>query len=316
MSPADFTRPASLQGAVDLGARKQALEAQARREAAAAQAAAGGGPAAPAGPAVIDVTDDTFPTEVIERSMRTPVVLDLWATWCQPCKQLSPILEKLAAEAAGRWVLAKVDVDKNPQIAGALQVQSIPTVLAVFQGQAVTGFQGALPEAQVRQWLDQLMAALAQYLPPPGEEGGEEPQAPAVDPDLLAAEKAVEDGDLDAAAAAYERLLARSPADLDAKIGLAGVGLVRRTQGLDPSAVLRRASEEPADVEAQTEAADIEVLGGKVDEAFDRLVALVRRTFGDDRDRARRHLLGLFDALPPDDPSVAKARRALASALF
>ncbi|MEV7966211.1 tetratricopeptide repeat protein [Sphaerisporangium sp. NPDC088356] len=317
MSPADFTRPASLQGAVDLGARKQALEAQARREAAAAQAASGGAPAAPGGAVVIDVTDETFATEVIERSMRVPVVLDLWATWCEPCKQLSPILEKLAAEAAGRWVLAKVDVDASPQISGALQVQSIPTVLAVFQGQAVTGFQGALPEAQVRQWLDQLLQALAQYLPPEGEapEGGEEAQPP-VDPDLLAAEKAIDEGDLDAAAAAYERLLARAPADPDAKIGLAGVGLVRRTQDLDPDAVFRRAAESPADVEAQTQAADVEMLGGRVDEAFDRLVQLVRRTSGDDRDRARRHLLDLFDALPAGDPSVAKARRGLASALF
>jgi putative thioredoxin len=319
MSPADFTRPGSLYGAVDLGARKQALEAQARREAAAAQGPAGGappaGPDGTAGTTVLDVTDENFTAEVVERSMRVPVVLDLWATWCEPCKQLSPILEKLAAEAGGQWVLAKVDVDANPQIGQALRVQSIPTVLAIFQGQAVTGFQGAIPEAQVRQWLDQLMEALAQYLASPEEQPPGEDQAQG-DPDLLAAEQAVDAGDLDAAKAAYERLLARAPGNGDAKIGLAGVELLRRTQDLNPAEVLRQAAERPTDIEPQLQAADLELLSGSIESAFNRLIGLVRRTGGDERDRVRLHLISLFDALPPDDPAVAKARRSLASALF
>lgn len=316
MSPADFNpRPGSLYGAVDLGARKQALEAQARREQAAAQAGASGAP--PAGPTVVDVTEQTFTAEVIERSMRVPVILDLWATWCQPCKQLSPVLEKLAAEAGGRWVLAKVDVDANPQISQALRVQSIPTVLAIFQGQAVTGFQGALPEAQVRQWLNQLMEALAQYLPPAEQGAGPAAQQQQqADPDLLAAERAVEEGDLQAAEAAYQRLLARSPDNADAKIGLAGVGLLKRTQGLDPADVLRAAADRPDDVDLQLKAADLEMLSGSVEPAFNRLIGLVRRTSGDDRDKARLHLIGLFETLPADDPLVAKARRSLANALF
>lgn len=317
MSPAEFNpRPGSLYGAVDLGARKQALEAQARREAAAAQANAGGAPPPTTTATVIDVTDQTFSAEVVERSMRVPVVLDLWATWCGPCKQLSPILEKLAAEAGGRWVLAKVDVDANPQIAQALRVQSIPTVLAIFQGQAVTGFQGALPEAQVRQWLGQLMDALAQYLGPAGEQADDAEAQQRTDPDLLAAERAVEEGDLDAAQAAYERLLARSPGDADAKIGLAGVGLLKRTQGLDPAQVLSAAADAPDDIDLQLQAADLEMMSGSVESAFNRLVGLVRRTAGDDRDKVRTHLLGLFETLPADDPAVGKARRALANALF
>src|SRR5690606_13889367 len=286
--------PGSLYGAVDLGARKQALEAQARREAAAQDPAGGAG-----NPSVVDVTDATFNTEVVERSMRVPVLLDLWATWCGPCKQLSPILEKLAAEAAGKWVLAKVDVDANPQIAQALRVQSIPTVLAIFQGQPVTGFQGALPEAQVRQWLDQLMQALAQYLPKdagqPQEQGAQAKQPS--DPDIVAAEQAVERGDLNAAIAAYERVLARSPSDADAKMGLAGVKLYQRTENLDADDVRRRAAD-PADIDAQIQMADLEMLSGSVEAAFDRLIGVVRRTAGDDRDKARLHLLSLFETLP------------------
>ncbi|MDF5752578.1 tetratricopeptide repeat protein [Spongiactinospora sp. TRM90649] len=320
MSPADFNRPGSLYGAVDLGARKQALDAQARRQAA-AQENPGGATPGSGGTAVIDITDETFSAEVIERSMRVPVILDLWATWCQPCKQLSPILEKLAAEAAGQWVLAKVDVDANPQISQALRVQSIPTVLAVFQGQAVTGFQGALPEPQVRQWLDQLMEALAPHLPPPGEQAAEEPQGeegvfqPPVDPDLLAAEQAIENGDLDAAKAAYQRLLAHSPNNEDASMGLAGVTLIQRSEHFDPADVQRRAAD-PKDFEAQLQAADLEMLSGSVEAAFDRLIRTVRQTSGDDRDAVRRHLLGLFETLPNGDPAVTAARRALANALF
>src|ERR1700722_3260021 len=143
----------SLQGAVDLGARQAA--AQRRQRAAQAPPAGAAGP--PAGN-VIDVTDETFNTEVVARSRTVPVIVDLWAEGCGPCKQLSPVLEKLAGEADGAWVLAKVDVDANPQLSAALQVQSIPMVVAVIGGQLVDGFLGALPEAQVRQWITQVVA--------------------------------------------------------------------------------------------------------------------------------------------------------------
>ncbi|MEV7005999.1 tetratricopeptide repeat protein [Streptosporangium sp. NPDC051022] len=309
MSPADFKRAGSLYGAIDLGARKQALEAQARREATAQET---GGVPAP----VVDVDDANFATEVVERSMNSLVLLELTVTRAEQARGYSLLLEKLAAENAGRWTLARVDVEVNPQIAQALRVQNVPALYAIFQGQPVAVVPGIATEAQLRDWLSQLMEALAQYLPPPSEGAAEEqPAEPPADPDLLAAEQAIDDGDLDAATAAYERLLARSPNDPDAKLGLAGLGLIRRTQDVDPAEVQSRLAD-PADLDAQLLAADFEMLSGDVDAAFDRLIGVVRRTSGDDRDRIRVHLLGLFDTLPAEDPSLGRARRNLASALF
>ena len=151
MQPRDF----SLYGAVDLGAR----QAAAQRRQQVAQSPSQPGAASSNGGVVIDVTEETFNTDVVERSRTTPVIMDLWAEWCGPCKQLSPVLEKLATEAGGQWILAKVDVDANPQLSAALQVQSIPMVVAVIGGQLVDGFLGAMPEAQVRQWIGQVLAA-------------------------------------------------------------------------------------------------------------------------------------------------------------
>src|SRR5262252_11113590 len=145
----------SLHGAVDLGARQAAAQ---RRQRAADQPTAGDGSLGAQSGFVIDVTDETFNTDVVARSRTVPVILDLWAEWCGPCKQLSPVLEKLASEAGGQWILAKVDVDANPQLSAALQVQSIPMVVAVLGGQLVDGFLGAMPEAQVKQWIGQVLA--------------------------------------------------------------------------------------------------------------------------------------------------------------
>ncbi|WP_182882722.1 tetratricopeptide repeat protein [Microbispora sp. H10949] len=301
---AEFSRPGSLYGAVDLGARKQALEAQARREAA--------GPSGAASAAVIEVTSATFNADVVERSMSVPVIVEATMRRAEQVQQFSGVMDKLAAEAAGAWLLARVDVEAEPQLAQALRMRAVPTVYLAFQGQLMPLFEGPLPEAQLRQALSQVFEQLGVEAAAPADESDEPP----VDPELLRAEQAVEKGDLDAAAAAYQRLLARSPGDEGAKIGLAGVGLLRRTMDLDEADVLGRAADASDDVDLQLQAADLEMVSGRVDEAFDRLIGLVRRTRGADRDRVRVHLLGLFDALPADDPSVVRSRRALANALF
>src|SRR5690242_6523560 len=167
-------RDFSLYGAVDLGARQAAAQRQ--------QASAAGSQDAPPGEYVFDVTEATFEADVLERSRTVSVVMDLWAEWCGPCKQLSPVLERLAAEAAGAWVLGKVDVDANPQLSAALQVQSIPMVVAVIGGQLVPWFLGALPEAQVKQWLSQVLQVAKEIgLPGAGaqpEAGGQPAEAP------------------------------------------------------------------------------------------------------------------------------------------
>jgi putative thioredoxin len=253
---------------------------------------------------MVDVTEATFQSEVLERSLTTPVVIDFWADWCGPCKQLSPVLEKLAVEYSGAWVLAKIDVDANPRIAQMFRVQGIPMVYAVVAGQPIDAFTGVVPEAQLRQWLDAVLKAA----------GGEVPMAE--DPRVAEADQALIAGDLETAERAYQKILSDSPGDLAAEAGLAHVGLARRVQGVDPAAALAAAAGAPADVDVQLRAADVEVLSGEAERAYQRLVDLVRRSAASDRERVRLHLVSLFAVAGPDDPAVASARRALASALF
>jgi putative thioredoxin len=299
-TPSIFTR-----GAVDLSALRPAPSRPTAPAGAAPAAVAAPGPV-PGGGAetIIDVTETNFQSAVLERSMATPVILDFWADWCEPCKQLSPVLEKLAAEGGGSWVLGKVDVDANPRLAQALRVQGIPMVVAVVGGQLVEGFTGVLPEAQVRQYVDAVIKA-----------GGVAVAAPE-DPRMNAADDALMTGDLDEAEAAYRKILADSPQDHAAESGLAQVELYRRVSGADPAEVLAKAAAQPDDVAAQELAADIEVLSGQAPEAYSRLISLVKRTHGEERDAVRKHLLSLFNVAGPDDPAVATARRRLASALF
>ncbi len=296
----------NIAGAVDLSG----LRAPTPGPAAAPQAGAS------SGAHVLDVTEATFEAEVLQRSMQVPIVIDFWASWCGPCKQLSPILERLAGADAGAWVLAKIDVDANQALATQLQIQSIPTVLLALGGRLVQGFTGALPEAQVRSFLDQVVAAAQQagLSGPPA--GNPEPPPAPVEPELVAAEDALGREDYAAATAAYDALLARRPGDPEAVLGKAWAALLARTSALDAGAVLAAAQAAPDDVGAQTAAADVEVLSEQIGEAIERLVAYVRRSTGAEREQARSHLLELFAVLDPEDPRIVTGRRSLANALY
>ncbi|WP_338700658.1 tetratricopeptide repeat protein [Streptomyces sp. Q6] len=320
-------RNMSMSGVVDLAAVKAAQEAKAKAEQARAEAARqGGGPAAvPASSLVIDVDEAGFERDVLQRSTEVPVVIDFWAEWCEPCKQLSPLLERLAAEYSGRFVLAKIDVDANQMLMQQFGVQGIPAVFAVVAGQALPLFQGAAPEAQIRGTLDQLIQVAEERFGLTGitvDQNAEGPapvvEAPAGPYDSLleAAVQALDAGDMAGAIQAYKNVLSDDPGNTEAKLGLGQAELLQRVQDMDPQAVRKDAAERPGDVRAQIAAADLDLVGGHVEDAFGRLVDAVARSAGDDRDAARVRLLELFEVVGGDDPRVTTARTALARVLF
>ncbi|MFI7573683.1 tetratricopeptide repeat protein [Micromonospora sp. NPDC049497] len=309
MSDPRITSSIFTRGAVDLSALRTPAPAPSRPAAPAqpgpsADSSAGFPGAAGGGVTAIDVTEATLQSEVLERSLDKPVLVFFGAAGYPESDQFAPLLEQLAVEGDGAWVLARVDVQQQPRIAQMFRVQGIPMVYAVVGGQPIDAFSGVVPEAQLRQWISAVLKA------------GGVSVAEAVDPRLDEADDALMSGDLDEAERAYRKILAETPGDAAAEAGLAQVGLARRVAGADPRAALAAAEAAPDDVEAQLLAADIEVLSGMAEQAYQRLVGLVRRTFGDDREKVRQHLVGLFTVAGPDDPAVASARRALASALF
>jgi len=322
-------RNMSMSGVVDLAAVKAAQEAKAKAEQARADAARqGGGPGA-VSPAdlVIDVDEAGFERDVLQRSTEVPVVIDFWAEWCEPCKQLSPLLEQLVVEYNGRLLLAKIDVDANQMLMQQFGVQGIPAVFAVVAGQALPLFQGAAGKEQIQQTLDQLVQVaeerfgLTGLAVDPDAEPGAAPQPATVpagpyDTLLEAAVRALDAGDFGGAVQAYKNVLSDDPGNSEAKLGLAQAELLHRVQSLDPQQTRKEAAEKPGDAQAQIAAADLDLVGGHVEDAFGRLIDTVRRTAGDERDTVRIRLLELFEVVGADDPRVSAARRALSRALF
>lgn len=306
-------RPSAvLRGAVDLSSLRS-------RPAAPASADAPTPGAVP--PLVFDVTDDTFP-QVLELSRTVPVVIDLWAEWCGPCTQLSPILEKVVLEARGRLVLAKVDVDANPQLTQAFRAQSTPMVVALVAGQPVPLFTGAVPEQQVREVFAQLLQLAAQQgvtgsVPVEGQdaEASDDSETP-LPPHHQDAYDAIEEGDYARAITAYEAALAENPRDDDARAGLGQVRLLDRVQGLDLQAARDAAAAAPLDPDAQFAVADLDLAGGHVDDAFGRLLDLFAALPEAERAPVRERLLELFGLVGDTDARVIRARGRLSSLLF
>ncbi|WP_019174723.1 tetratricopeptide repeat protein [Brevibacterium ravenspurgense] len=260
-----------------------------------------------------EVNEQTFESAA-RLSMELPVVLVLYSGQQPESQQILPAMQKVVEDQAGRAVLGLVDVATSPAIQQAFQVQALPTVVAVIKGQPVPLFQGMQPETQIRQLFDQIAQAASQaglhktawVKGAPGQQGPRHPEAL----------EALEAGDLDRAEQVYKNALAESPADDEAKAGIARVGLLRRTRDKDLAAVRQAAADNPTSVEAAIDCADLDVAGGHVEDAFTRLITFIGTTAGDDREKLRVHLLDLFDAVGAEDARVVKARGRLMRALF
>jgi putative thioredoxin len=307
----------NMQGAIDLGAIAAAREAA--QKAKEVQVTKESNPLTEK--VILDVTTANFETLVIKQSAAVPVVIDLWATWCGPCKQLSPILEQLALEYNGKFVLAKVDVDAEPQISAAFQVQSIPSVFVAIGGQVAPLFQGAQPLPQVKQIIDAVLEQAAK-LGVAGNvsgndiSGNEMPQMvtePSSDPRFDAAESALELGDWDLAITAYQELLSATPNDAIAKIGLLNVQLLKRMDGVDFATAISTSNNA---IDSQLIAADAQFLMNDLAGSFSRLIELIRTNTGKDRDIVRDRLVELFEIAGATNPAVISGRTALANALF
>jgi putative thioredoxin len=314
LSTPSFSRP----GAIDLSMLSQPQAAPSAGAAAGTGSAAG----ATAGAYAVDVTEAGFATDVVEASMQHLVVLALWSTRSPASIQVTNLFTELSDEYQGRFALARADVDALPQVAQAIGAQGVPFLVALLRGQPVAQIPATNDPAEAREILDQLtQAALANGItgraaPRSAPAAPADDDAPAEDPRFAAADAALARDDVDAAVAAYRALVAANPADKEAAERLAGVELMARTRGVDPATARQAAAERPDDVDAQALVADLDVLGGHIDDALTRMVDTVARTAGDERDRARAHLLSLFEVVGTDDPAVATARRRLAAALF
>ena len=295
----------ALAGAVDLSGLKQRAQQN---------ASSTGGPAGQATPppaGATEVTEANFEAEVLVRSDEVPVVVLLWSPRSDACVQLVETLSGMAAEGDGKWSLATVNVDATPRVAQIFGVEAVPTVVALAAGQPISSFQGIQPADQLRRWLDSLLSATAGKLK--GPTGSEQPEE--VDPDLAQARQHLEAGDFEAAKKSYQALLEANPGSVEAKAAIRQIDFLTRATAQSPDAVAA-ADAAPGDIDAAFAAADVQILNQDVSGAFERLIALVRSTSGDERTSVRTRLIELFELFDPADPEVVVGRRNLANALY
>ena len=321
-----MTEPfSSLRGAVDLGALGSS------RPAASPPAAppASDGTVGPGGPdgdpggdpfasPVVVVGDDASFNTLVQRSVSVPAVAVLWTSQAPETQAVLEAVVAVAERREGRLQVVAIDVATNPGIAQAIQPPQLPVSLGLLKGQAIPLFQGLPAQPDLERVLDELLSVAVQQgvtgrIELPGSQGD---QADELSPLHEEAYAAIERGDLDAAASAYERALAENPADEDARLGLAQVSLMARTQGVDLQEARAAAAANPTDVDAAIMVADLDVLGGHVEDAFTRLIDVVRATAGEERDRVKAHLLDLFAVVGNQDERVRRGRTSLMSALF
>jgi putative thioredoxin len=308
MSSSSFNRP----GAVDLSQLTQRAQ----------QSASGPslGPRTAGASYVVEVTEQTFEADAIRKSVKHPVVVELYSPRVATGQQLSDALIEIANASDGKFLLARLNVDTAPGIVQALGLQAVPTVIALINGQLAPLFQGVLPKDQVQAAIDQLLkAAVANGMVGRAEPAGSEPAAsepePEADPRFAAADAALERGDFATAREEFDKLLQANPNDVEAQVGKAQAGLFARAAVLDPQSTLA-AADGSDDLDSQLAAADIEMITGEVEAAFARLIGMIKRLSGEERDQVRVRLLELFETLGNTDERVLKARRDLMTALF
>ena len=297
-----MTQPHSLRGAIDLSSL--------------------GAPAAPAGSFVTEVDDASFDA-AMQASVRYPILIEFYSPRAPEQQRLSQDLAALTDEAAGRWLLVRLNVDTNAGLAAELQIKAVPTVAGVVSGQLVPLWQGTLAKEDAKARIDELLRMATKYgivgkaqpVAPAAAAGGDDGEV-AMDPRYAAAYDAMEREDYAAARQEFETVLVATPSDAIAKAGLAQSGLLSRVTTSNPQGAVEKLASNPDDLDALLAMADLEAATGALEEAFARLVAAVRSHAGDERDTVRKRLLELYDTCEPTDSTVLRSRRELASALF